>query len=67
MIELTVNDMTCGHCVTKVAQAMKSVDPDGAYAVDLATKRVRITSALSSADFVAALREAGYAPQEPAS
>ena len=64
VIELTVKDMTCDHCVTKISQAVKSVDPDGAYAVDLAAKRVRITSALPAAGFVAALRDAGYTPQE---
>lgn len=63
MIELTVNDMTCDHCVTKISQAVKSVDPDGAFAVDLAAKRVRITSALPAAGFVEALRDAGYTPQ----
>ena len=63
MIELTVKDMTCDHCVTKIAQAVKSVDPDGAYAVDLGAKRVRITSPQPAADFVEAIRDAGYSPE----
>ena len=62
MIELTVNDMTCGHCASTIARAVKSVDAAGACEVDLGTKRVRIESASPAEDFIEAIREAGYAP-----
>ena len=36
MIELTVNDMTCGHCASRVTQAMKSVDEQAKVSIDTA-------------------------------
>lgn len=62
MIELTVNDMTCGHCASTIARAVKSVDAAGTCEVDLAAKRVRIASAFPAGDFIEAIREAGYTP-----
>lgn len=64
MIDLTVNDMTCGHCASKIARAVKAVDPDGACEVDLHAKRVRLSSGLPAEDFIEAIREAGYTPVE---
>ncbi len=66
MIELTVNDMTCGHCASRIARAVKSVDADSACEVDLAAKRVRIASTRPAADFIEAIVEAGYTPAEGA-
>jgi len=60
MIELTVKDMTCNHCVGVVTQAVKSVDPDAAVNVDLPSKRVRVESRSSVGAFTRALDEAGY-------
>ena len=48
MIELRVNDMTCGHCVTAVARAVKSVDPEADVQVDLESKRVRVSGRSSA-------------------
>lgn len=62
MIDLTVNDMTCGHCASTIARAVKSVDPDGACEVDLPAKRVRISSERPAEGFIEAIREAGYTP-----
>ena len=41
MIELTVKDMTCNHCVGVVTKAVKSVDPNATVNVDLPSKRVQ--------------------------
>lgn len=62
MIELTVNDMTCGHCASTITKAVKDVDASGRCEIDLATKRVRIASARPAAEFLAAIREAGFTP-----
>lgn len=35
MIELHVDGMTCGHCVSAVTRAVKSVDPQANVQVDL--------------------------------
>ena len=60
MIELTVKDMTCNHCVGVVTKAVKSVDPNATVNVDLPTKRVQVNSTGSLGDFTKALEEAGY-------
>ena len=62
MIELTVNDMTCGHCASTIARAVRDVDADGKCDVDIRAKRVRITSAHPAVEFVSAIQEAGYTP-----
>lgn len=62
MIELSVNDMTCGHCASTITRAVKDVDAAGQVEIDLAAKRVRIASERPAEEFVAAIEEAGYTP-----
>lgn len=65
MIELTVKDMTCNHCVGVVTKAVKSVDPNATINVDLPSKRVQVNSSGSVGAFTKALQDAGY-PATPA-
>ena len=60
MIELTVKDMTCGHCAATITGAVKALDPQGTCEVDLATKRVRVTSVLPAERVRAAIERAGF-------
>ncbi|RKP43618.1 copper chaperone [Trinickia fusca] len=60
MMELQVNDMTCGHCSSAVTQAVKRVDAQASVDIDMATKTVRIESTQPSDAFVAAIEDAGY-------
>ena len=60
MIELRVNDMTCGHCVSAVTRAVKSVDPEAEVQVDLEGKRVRVEGQSSADALSKALEQAGY-------
>ncbi len=60
MIELNVKDMTCGHCVGVVTQAVKSVDPQASVQVDLESKRVRVEGGKSADELIGALGAAGY-------
>lgn len=62
MIEFTVKDMTCGHCASRVTQAIESVDEHAKVSVDVAKKYVRIDSAHNAEEIAAALAEAGYPP-----
>ena len=62
MIEMTLPDMSCGHCVSAVTQACKEVDPASKVEVELGSKRVRIESAQDRQGFADALSEAGYPP-----
>lgn len=62
MIEFAVNDMTCGHCASSITRAVKEVDAAGRCEVDLAAKKVRIESGHDAAEFLDAIREAGFTP-----
>ncbi|MCA1245728.1 heavy metal translocating P-type ATPase [Massilia sp. MS-15] len=60
MFELTVEDMSCGHCVGRVTKAVQGIDPAAQVAVDLPAKRVRIDSEADLERIVAAIDAAGY-------
>ena len=63
MIELTVEAMSCGHCVGSVTQAVQGVDAAAKVAVDLAARRVAIDGVAGSGALermVAAIEAAGY-------
>lgn len=63
MIELTINDMTCGGCVASITRVVKGLDPDAVVNADVATKRVSIESPIDTEAVVAAIANAGYHPQ----
>jgi copper chaperone len=60
MIELTVQNMSCGHCVNTVTRAAKEVDPGAEVKVELDKAHVSIRSARPADDFIAKIGEAGY-------
>ncbi len=60
MHHLNVSDMTCGHCVSTVEKAVKSVDPDAKVAVNLEAQTASIDSRIGSDVFIAAIEAAGY-------
>lgn len=62
MIEIQVGDMSCGHCVGRVTQAVKDVDEAARVEVNLETKRVSIASNVAAGEFEEAIRAAGYTP-----
>lgn len=63
MIEFTVGDMTCGHCASTIARAVKEVDGAVRCEIDLAAKTVRLQSNQPADDFRVAIEEAGYTPR----
>ena len=58
---LTVNDMTCGHCVGTVRKALQDALPGAEISVDLNTHKVEFTGDRATGE--AAIREAGYTPE----
>jgi copper chaperone len=60
MIELTLPDMTCGHCVQTVTRTVHQVDPAASVDIDLPSHRLRIESPQPADSFKAALAEEGY-------
>ena len=63
MLTFQVEDMTCGHCVRAIKEAVRSLDASAAIDVDLGRKLVRVQSDGLGAQAVhEALVTAGYTP-----
>ncbi|MFN6997096.1 MAG: heavy-metal-associated domain-containing protein [Aquincola tertiaricarbonis] len=63
MISFEVNDMSCGHCVRAITQAVQQADPGAQVQVDLDAHRVQVQPVAADASVLrAAIEEAGYTP-----
>lgn len=63
MIAFEVNDMSCGHCVSTITNAVRAVDKNAKVQVDLASHRVQIEpTEADTGELGDAIREAGYTP-----
>ena len=60
MYELTVEGMSCQHCVGRVTKSVQAVDADAKVAIDLDKASVRIDSHADLDRIVAAIDGAGY-------
>lgn len=60
MYELQVEEMSCGHCVSKVTKTVLEVDAAAKVEVDLAQRKVRVQSDAALEDISEAISEAGY-------
>jgi copper chaperone len=64
MIRLSIPDMSCGHCVEAVTQAVKKADPDATLNIDLGGRTAAIETRTPSETLAAAIEQAGY-PNTP--
>lgn len=62
MIELALPGMTCGGCARGVTAAIKSVDPSAEVVIDVAARKVQITTNVGTEAVKNAVRNAGYLP-----
>lgn len=60
MYELTVEDLTCKHCVGRVTKAVQEIDQGAKVDIDLPTKKVKIDSSADLDRIAKAIDEAGY-------
>jgi copper chaperone CopZ len=60
MFELTLPDMTCGHCVANVQRTVQALDPQARVDVDLSAHRVKVDTSASEEQVRLALEEEGY-------
>jgi Cu+-exporting ATPase len=60
MYELTVEDMTCKHCVGRVTKAVQEIDQAAKVEIDLPTKKVKIDSQANLDRIAKAIDDAGY-------
>jgi copper chaperone len=63
MLTFRVDDMSCGHCVRAIKQAVRALDAGAAVDVDLSRRLVRVHASHLAAPVVRqALQQAGYSP-----
>lgn len=63
MIAFRVDDMTCGHCVSKLTKAIKATDKGAQVTIDLAQHLVMVEATEADAQELSdAITEAGYTP-----
>ena len=60
MLKLKVPDMSCGHCVSTIEKAVKSVDPAANVKVDLASSTVSVETNADEAKIADVIKSAGY-------
>lgn len=60
MLTFEVQDITCGHCASKIARAVTSLDAHAQVEVNIAQKLVRITSSAPDAEIASAIGGAWY-------
>lgn len=64
LIAFNVQDMSCGHCVQAITEAVRAADPQAQVRIDLPARRVEIDAPQADAQALqAAIAEAGYTPQ----
>ncbi len=62
MHRFTLPDMTCGHCVAAITEALKAADPQARVEVDLGRQSAQVDSPLPRETLATTLAEAGYPP-----
>ena len=63
MTTFEVKDMSCGHCVKAITEAVQTLDAGARIQIDLTNHRVSIDGARADAmQLRDAIRQAGYAP-----
>jgi copper chaperone len=63
VITFKVDDMTCGHCVSKLTQALRDLDKHAKITITLEQHLISIESVSVSVEEVeGAISEAGYMP-----
>ncbi|MDO9318357.1 MAG: heavy-metal-associated domain-containing protein [Gammaproteobacteria bacterium] len=62
MLNLTVPDMSCGHCVKAITAAVKTLDANAIVETDLESRKVSLETTAGIEAIKHALTEAGYPP-----
>jgi copper chaperone len=62
MLNFLIPNMTCGHCVRAVTQAVQLADPAATVQADLATHQVQVDTMASRETVATQLAQAGYEP-----
>jgi copper chaperone len=60
MLKLKVPEMSCGHCVSTIEKAVRSVDPTARVAADLGLSTVTVETKADEIAIRNVIRSAGY-------
>lgn len=60
MLKLSVPEMSCGHCVATISNAIRRIDPEARIESDLQARSISIDSRESADHLREAIRVAGY-------
>lgn len=66
MHHFSLPDMSCGHCVAAITEALKATDAQAEVRIDREARTADVDSRLPRETLAAALAEAGYPPATPA-
>jgi len=59
-MDLSIPDMSCGHCRASVTQALTELDPKAVVQVDLPARRAHVETVASLDAVIAALGAIGF-------
>lgn len=62
MYRFTLPDMSCGHCVAAITEALNAADAQARVEIDREARTAEVESALPREVLASALTEAGYPP-----
>ena len=62
MLEFQIPNMSCGHCVKAITEAVQAVDPAARVQADIPQHQVQVQTSAPREQLAAKLAEAGYAP-----
>lgn len=62
MYRFTLPDMSCGHCVAAITEALKAADAQARVEIDREARTAEVDSTLPREKLAAALTAAGYPP-----
>ena len=62
MQEFQIPNMSCGHCVRAITEAVQALDPAAKVQTDVAKRQVQVDSSAQREALVQQLTHAGYAP-----
>jgi copper chaperone len=62
MLSFEIPNMSCGHCVRAITEAVQAADPAARVQADLPSHSVQVETSAPREAVVAQLVEAGYAP-----
>jgi len=62
MHHFNLPDMSCGHCVAAITEALKAADAQALVRIDREARTAEVDSGLAREALAAALTQAGYPP-----